>query len=310
VPHEWVVPLPGRPPEWPAGLAARSATRGDIDAILALVTSCEIANDGVSEIHPSDIAQTFDLVQSDDRVLVVDDGGEVVAWATVVGDRADVDVHPDHRGRRIGAALIAWTEERARASGRTRVRQVVTDADIAARRLFEMHGYLAVQSSWVLENPLQDTPPAVEVPSGIVLRPYEPADAEAVYRVIEDAFNEWPGREPASFEQWAAHVRDHAAFAPSLSRVAFDGGQLVGAVLCLDYDGEDEGWVQQLATAATHRHRGIARALLGSAFLAFHGTGKRRVGLSTNSRTGALSLYERLGMRIRRSYTGWARDLD
>ena len=79
--------------------------------------------------------------------------------------------------------------------------------------------------------------------------------------------------------------------------------------MCMDYDGQDDGWVQQLATKATHRDRGIARALLESTFLAVHETGKRKVGLSTNSRTGALGLYERLGMRIARSYTGWAKDL-
>ena len=131
-----------------------------------------------------------------------------------------------------------------------------------------------------------------------------------VYQVIEDAFNEWPDREPTSFESWLAHMRDHPAFAPGVSRLAFDGQELVGAALCLDYDGQDEGWVQQLATKATHRHRGIARALLGSVFLAFHESGKRMVGVSTDSRTGALSLYERLGMRIRRSHTGWARVVD
>ena len=304
MPQEWVVSLPDHPPDLPGGLAARSATRRDVDAIFALVTSCEVADNGVGEVHPSDIAQAFDLAPSDGVILVVDDAGGIMAWASVADGRADVDVHPDHRGRGIGAALIGWTEERARASGRTRVRQIVTDADIAARRLFEMHGYAAVQTSWILEMPLDETPPAVEVPSGIVLRPYEPADAEAVYRVIDDAFNEWPDREPTSFERWAAHVRDHAAFAPGLSRVAFDGEQLVGAALCFDYDGQDEGWVQQLATTATHRHRGIARALLGSAFMAFHETGRRMVGLSTNSRTGALGLYERLGMHIRRFVYG------
>jgi GNAT superfamily N-acetyltransferase len=301
-----VVPLPDLPP----GLAARAASRRDVDAIFALVASCEAANDGVSEVHPTDIAQVFDLAQDDGVVLAVQDAAWIVAWATVADGRATVDVHPDHRGRGIGAALMAWTEGRARASGRTRVRQVVTDADIGARRLFETRGYTTVQTSWILDKPLDETPPAVEVPSGISLRPFAATDVEAVFRVIEDAFNEWPDREPASFEWWATHVRDHPAFAPALSRVAFDGDQLVGAAVCLDYDGEDEGWVEQLATKATHRHRGIARALLGSAFLAFHGTGRRMVGLSTNSRTGALGLYERLGMRVRRSYTGWARDLD
>ena len=54
---------------------------------------------------------------------------------------------------------------------------------------------------------------------------------------------------------------------------------------------------------------GIARALLQSVFAAYHATGRRRVGLSTDSRTGALTLYERIGMRVRRTYTSWAKDL-
>lgn len=293
----------------PDGVAARSATRQDVDGITALVAACEAADNGASEVHPTDITQAFDLAPSDGGVIVVEDAGNVVAWATVADGRADVDVHPEHRARGIGSALLDWTEERARASGRSQVRQIVTDADLAARRVFEDHGYVAVQSAWILERRLEETPPEVEVPPGISIRRYASTDAEAVYRVVEDAFSEAPGREPVSFEGWAAHVRDHEAFAPDLSSVAFDGDELVGVVLCHDYDGEAEGWVQQLATKGTHRHRGIARALLGTAFLAFHRMGRRQVGLSTNERTGALTLYEHLGMRIRRSYTGWSKDL-
>jgi mycothiol synthase len=301
-----VVRLPGLP----SGLVARPAARAEADAIFGLVAACEAANNGVSEVDVSDITQTLDLAQSEEDVLVVEDAGGIVAWASVAGDRGEVYVHPDHRGRGIGAALLAWTEARARAAGRRRIRQIVSDGDLAARRLFESHGYAEVQTSWILDKMLDETPPVVATPPGIWLRPFDAADAEAVYRVIEDAFHEWPDREPVSFEVWSGHVLDHPAFAPGLSRLAFDGNELVGAALCLDYEGQDDGWVQQLATKTTHRHRGIARALLGSAFLAFHGTGRRIVGLSTNSRTGALGLYQRLGMHVRRSYTGWARNLD
>jgi GNAT superfamily N-acetyltransferase len=292
----------------PAGLTARAATRRDIDAILALVAACEVANDGVSEVHPTDIIQAFDLAPTDDGV-VVENGTGIVAWATVVDGRADVNVHADALGQGIGAALLTWTETQARIAGRTQVRQVVTDADLAARRLFEASGYTEIQTSWILEISLGEESPPVRVPPGITLRPYGPDDAETAYRVIEDAFSEAPGRDPVAFERWAAHVLDHPAFAPGLSRLAFDGDELVGAALSHDYAGESDGWVQQLARKATHRHRGIARALLGSVFAAFHATGKRTVGLSTNSRTGALTLYKRLGMRVRRSYTGWSRDL-
>ncbi len=223
--------------------------------------------------------------------------------------RAEADVHPEHLDRGLGAAVLRWTEDRTTAAGRTRVYQVVTDANVAAHRLFERHGYATFQTSWILEKMLDAAPPVVEVPAGIVVRPYEPADAPAVFRVIEDAFNEWPGREPSTFETWSIRILGHSAFAPELSRVALDGDEVVGASMCMDYDGQDDGWVQQLATKATHRGRGIARALLESTFLAVHETGKRKVGLSTNSRTGALGLYERLGMRISRSYTGWSKDL-
>jgi ribosomal protein S18 acetylase RimI-like enzyme len=104
-------------------------------------------------------------------------------------------------------------------------------------------------------------------------------------------------------------VLGHAAFAPDLSQLAFAGDELVGVALCQDYEGQDEGWLPQVATKATHRHRGIARALLQSAFAAYHATGRRQVGLSTDSRTGALTLYERIGMHVRRTYTSWAKDL-
>jgi mycothiol synthase len=305
VTNDAAIPLPAMP----AGLATRPATRRDIDAITALVAACERSIDGVSEIDPSDIDLAFELAPSDDGVLVVEDASRIVAWATTTDGRADADVHPDHLGRGIGAALLHWTEERVMVSGRTSVRQVVTDANVAARRLFEGHGYTTYQTAWVLEKTLDEAPPTVEVPSGILVRPFDLADAPAVFQVIEDAFSEWPGREPSTFEKWAIRIRDHVAFAPDLSRVAFDGEELVGAALCMDYDGQDDGWVQQLATKATHRHRGIARALLEAMFLANHETGKRKVGLSTNSRTGALGLYERLEMRVRRSYTGWAKDL-
>jgi ribosomal protein S18 acetylase RimI-like enzyme len=156
---------------------------------------------------------------------------------------------------------------------------------------------------------LEDAPPAVTVPPGITIRPFRADDGRAVYEVIEDAFNEWPGRQPTEFEGWSGFVLGHASFAPGLSRLAFDADELVGAAMCIDYDGQDEGWVQQLATKGTHRHRGIARALLQSSFAAYHATGRRRVGLSTDSRTGALTLYERIGMRVRRTYTSWSKDL-
>ncbi len=138
---------------------------------------------------------------------------------------------------------------------------------------------------------------------------FEPGrDDEQVFRLTDDAFNEWPDREePWSYEDWRTLVIERPSFAAEASPLAFDGDEIVGAALCFDVPGE--GWVQQLATKATHRHRGIARALLQHAFGGFHARGKTVCGLNTDSRTGALGLYEKVGMRVRRSYTRYSKQL-
>jgi hypothetical protein len=53
----------------------------------------------------------------------------------------------------------------------------------------------------------------------------------------------------------------------------------------------------------------LGRALLQESFRRFKAMGWDRAGLATDSRTGALSLYEHVGMRVDRSYTRWVKDL-
>ena len=287
----------------------RAATRSDVPAMHALIAACEIANDGVAEVHPTDVEQSLDLA-GNGGVVVVESPDLLVGWATVSGDRADADVHPAWRRRGVGSALLAWTEAQARKAGVSRLQQIVTNADAGANQLLEGAGYRIHHTSWILQMKMGEKPPSVVIPPGITLRRYRPDDASAVYRLIEDAFNEWPDRQPTAVADWSAHVLDHASFSPDISRLAFDGEELVGAALTDDYPNQEEGWVQQVATKASHRRRGIARALLQSVFAAFHATGRRRVGLSTGSHMGALEPYERIGMRIRRTYTAWVKDLD
>jgi GNAT superfamily N-acetyltransferase len=221
----------------PAGLAQRPATTADVDAIFELVAAAELDLDGAVETDRDDVAMQFGRSGFDpaEDCQLVFEGATPVAWTEAYRDRAEADVRPSHRGRGLGAALLAWSER------------------------------------------------------------------------IDDAFGEWEGRDPIPFEEWAGYVTRHPSFAPQVSPLAFEGDELVGAVLSFDDAGTEEGWIHQLATKATHRHRGIARALLHSAFGAFHAEGKTRCGLSTVSRTGALTLYERVGMSVRRSYTRYTK---
>jgi ribosomal protein S18 acetylase RimI-like enzyme len=295
----------------PDGYTWRHAEPGDVQPITDLIGACELVDDGVVEIDPSDVAGTFERPNAQpEDCIVVFEGDRLVAWGDVNKERAEADVHPEFRGRGLGTRLLAWTEARARETGRPRVRQTVTDANTGAAALFRAHGYEVGHTSWILQIAFADGgPPPITTPPGITLRPYTGEDAQAAYRVVEDAFNEWPDRQPSTFEEWAQYGIAHGAFAPQMSRLAFDGDELVGTALAIDYANADEGWIQMVATKATHRHRGIARALLHGVFEAFHEAGKPACGLSTDSRTGALTLYERVGMHVRRTYTGYRKDL-
>lgn len=87
-------------------------------------------------------------------------------------------------------------------------------------------------------------------------------------------------------------------FEPWHRRVVTDpAGELVGAVNVVMFGG-DEGDVNKVATRADRRGQGIAQALLVDAFTEARAHGATRSGLSTDSRTGALGLYEKVGMRV------------
>ena len=300
--------------ELPAGLSSRPASLDDAYPIYQLIAACERDLDGQVEVDAEDVVADFAQPAMDlarDTVVVHDPAGELVGWAQVFkGSRAEADVRPDRRGHGLGAWLLGWTETRAWQAGAERVGQIVTDHNTAAVELFLTNGYAVADTAWILEIALDAEPPVPVLPDGITIRTYQPGtDDRAAHRLIDDAFCDWPDREPVAFEDWAAGSIGREPFAPALSPLALDGDRIVGAALVLDHEDDHEGYIHQVAVHRDYRDRGIARALLHHAFAGFYRTGRPMCTLSTNSFTGALSLYERVGMRIRRSYTRYRKDL-
>ena len=86
------------------------------------------------------------------------------------------------------------------------------------------------------------------------------------------------------------------------SRVVTRGDEVVGACLVLDPPADGPGaeaWVPELAVAERHRRQGLGRALLAATALAARERGVPRLGLYTHSGTGALGLYESVGLVVR-----------
>lgn len=292
------------PPRLPAGYRSRAASMADSEAIHGLVTDCERDLLGHAEVDVDDVTSVFARAGLDparDTLVVFDPGGTLVARAWV-HRRSEVDVHPGHRGRGLGAALLDWVESRAREAGTARVVQSVPDGDRAAVALVRARGYAPLATNWLLAIGMPTEPVVPEPAEGITVRAFRRGDGPAVHRLMEDAFDEWQERR-RSYAEWATLTVERGTFAPAMSPLAFHGTDLVGAVLSLDDPAIDDGYVERVAVRRDHRNRGIARLLLRHAFRACYRRGRRSCTLWTHSRTGALSLYERVGMSVRRSST-------
>lgn len=285
--------------EIPAGLNARPLELADTAAVTAVIAAQELHDIGEVVIEEADLVgewgrPSYDLAASSIGLF---DGDRLVAYAEVMSkDRGDAAVHPDHRGRGIGTALAHWMQDKAREKGSDVIGMPVPQGS-PGDRLLEALGYHVRWNSWVLQLPEGAAIPERELPEGYAVRAAEESEYEASWTIQEDAFLEWAKRDRESFEDWQAEIVRRPGFEPWNIRVVTDpAGAVVGmAVLQL---ANSCGFIARLATRRDQRGRGLAQCLLVDAFREAVAHGAKRCELSTDSRTGALALYEKVGMVV------------
>lgn len=294
----------------PPGLTTRPLVPSDAGAVAAVMAAQELHDVGAVMIEEADIVgdwqrPSFDVASS---TVGVFDGDRMVGYAEFSGqDRGDAAVHPDARGRGIGTWLAGQMQDLARRQGAALVGMPVPEGS-AGDRLLGGLGYRIRWNSWVLALPAGRTIPERPLPEGYAVRAARPDEHRACWTVVEDAFLEWSVRERQSFDDFDAGVRGRPGFEPWQLRVVVDALGEVVAVAVLQLVG-DAGYVDRLATRRDRRGRGLAQALLVDAFAAARAHGATRSELSTDSRTGALGLYEKVGMEITSTWVNRAIDL-
>jgi mycothiol synthase len=217
-------------------------------------------------------------------------------------------VDPAYRRQGIGTALLRWGVERSEqrfagvANDLPRVIRVDSyewqSDQIALHAAF---GFVGVRYFHEMIRPLADLPTRNE-PEGIVIRRWRPDDGEAARLTHNDAFRDHWGSIPADPATWHQWLTDYGTRL-DLSFVAYAGAELVGCAINAHYPhdrdlhGRLEGWIESLATARSHRNRGIASALITASIGAFAAAGfdHAALGVDTESPTGANRLYDRLG---------------
>jgi mycothiol synthase len=308
------------------GFVLRHTMPADIDAAQAMLDVVENANAGEPRGSEIQVATRFrdprmELTRNS-WVVVAPDGALAgfgfVFWGRSAQGEAEPFVHPDHRGRGVGDALLGAMEARAVELSRdappeTRPRLHVWCGESKARRRRWLlgHGYRAVRESYLMRIDLPGK--AVEgtpLPPGIEVRRFEVGrDETAVHAADEEAFADHFLHDPSTLEEWMLHSVELRGFDPSLWLVAWDGDEVAGEVLTLVFD--TEAYVDSLCVRPRWRGRGLALALLTRAFgvAVTRGQQKVRLGVDAQNPTGALALYLKAGMRIERREEVYAKDL-
>lgn len=297
----------------PHGLIARPLTSDDARAVFEVAAVQEQHDLGKVEIEAADIVADWQRPSFDigSQTIGVLDGKTIVGYGEITGqDRGDAAVHPSYRRRGLGTAIARWMQHCARRRGATVLGTPVPEGS-PGDRLLEKLGYRVRWTSWVLALPEGGEIPTRALPDGCAIREAEPDEYPAVHDVIEDAFLEWSVREREPYDDFLATTVDRPGFQPWHFRVVTDAsGQIVGtALVVMSGDPVTEAFVDRLAVRRDHRREGLGQALLVDAFACGRERGATRSALSTDSRTGALSLYQKVGMEVTDVWVNRAVDL-
>ena len=220
-------------------------------------------------------------------------------------------VAPEHEGRGLGEWLLDTGEARASAYlplaepgvAVQLVTQTWSGANEAIARL-GANGYELRRVFRLMQIDFVDgvSYPAPALPEGIDIRTFvRGQDEYRTWQADDEAFADHWNHQTLPFELWSHfEIAGRESFDASLWWLATDGDEVAGVALCdpTAPGGADTGWVAHLGVRRAWRGRGIARALLATAFVEFQRRGRRGVGLGVDSesQTGANRLYERAGM--------------
>jgi len=304
----------------PSGYRLRPPKVDEASDIDRLAAACDAALGAPPSLSEDLIRQLWArprfVLEAD--AWIVELGRSVVGYAEVWDmDPTRVSafgvVHPDHTGRGIGTALAGVVEDRAaqKAVGDARLFSAALTQDEVAAELLAGRGYNWARRFWHMEVELERGLQATNPPSGIELRRLDPeSDLPAAYRILEEAFEDHWDFSPMPYEEFLDRSVHQDDFDPALWIIAVDAEEPVGVLYGNEHT--DRGWVAELGVLRSHRGRGIATAMLRESFAEFERRGLARVRLNVDSDnlTGAVSLYERVGMRVVTSYDLWARAIE
>jgi mycothiol synthase len=218
----------------------------------------------------------------------------------VHGEAAEVRGVVADKGRGLGTEILDRGEAFARDAGAKKILTGTLEPDSAGRSLFESRGYREVRRFYKMAIELAEEPSEPTLPAGLVVDELREGEYEAFYETLNEAFAEHWEWHPKPYEEWIERRRgQHRDAHGPIWFVVRDGNEIV-AVIRNDPDVAGGGYVGAIGVRPAWRGKGLGKALLQRTFAEFWRRGTTRVTLDVDSEnaTGAVTLYERVGMHV------------
>ncbi|MCS4275017.1 ribosomal protein S18 acetylase RimI-like enzyme [Mycetocola sp. BIGb0189] len=304
------------------GVTWRPATSADLPAILELDRAVEAVDD---PRHVTTLeALTVDFAASGfdpehDSLLAETADGTVIAYGTshaepeassVVKAHIPGSVHPDHRGRGLGTALLDWQEARAAQHLAASELSVpgwfstgASEHATSPRGFLTSRGY--GERRWWMELTRDLGAPIPELPlhADVRLEPLTDNLSEATRLAFNDSFRDHWGSQPTNQEDWEKYG-SVSTLRGDLSALAVTPENEVAALVIVSVDpaqweaaGYTYGYIDLVATRRDWRGKGLAKSLLAQVLRNLKAEGLERAALDVDSEspTGALRLYQSVG---------------
>ncbi|MFE9954737.1 GNAT family N-acetyltransferase [Micromonospora sp. NPDC005299] len=256
--------------------------------------------------------------EEDWAAWVAEADGQVVGWvsayrnsqtsAAAVGEISTLHVHPAHRLRGVGTALLDAALGHLRLLG---AKRLLTWSQPASLPFARGHGFTPSRELRYSALDLRPAPAMPEPPLGVRLRSAAEVDPRQIHRVDAESSLDEPGDVPTDamgYDIWQYEVWDNPGLDRDASTLVEVDGTLV-AVSLVKRDG-DRMWSAFTGTVPGHRGRGLA-GLAKRAALHRAATSGVRVAYTSNDAANApmLAVNARLGYRPVASQWSCLRDL-
>ena len=286
----------------------RAAAPDDAAAIKQLFDEHALAAFGEVAMAEKEIRSWFAMPNI--WMQLAERDGRVVGYLDITSEESGhLSVDARTLDPEVAAVLLEAAEARGREIAKTPIlRGLVQGREPVLRQAFEAAGWAPIRHFFQMRIELDGDLPEPVWPDELAPRNVEPGEEKRVYEAHMDAFaDHWDFRRQP-FEVWRSYSTSAHRYDPSLWWLVEDGDELAAISLnAWDFSGDPQfGWIQVLGVRRRWRKRGFGTALLQHSFRDFRDRGAARVGLGVDgeSTTGAVRLYERVGMRqARRSET-------